>query len=73
MDADPGEDRGEGSAFYYNNGSQRGGYTPTDSLGPGAVTVRKDDTSAGVQEDFINVAGVDLISIGGRLIQTTSG
>lgn len=37
--ADLGGDRGAGTSFYYNIGSQGGGYTPTDSLGPGASTV----------------------------------
>lgn len=37
--ADLGGDRGAGTSFYYNIGSQGRGYTPTDSLGPGASTV----------------------------------
>jgi len=39
----------------------------------GAVTVRKDDAHAAVQAAIVNVAGLNLSSAGGGLIQTTSG
>ena len=37
--ADLGGDRGAGSTYYYNIGSQGSGYSPTDSLGPSAEAV----------------------------------
>ena len=37
------------------------------------VTAKKDDASAAVQAAIVNVAGVESISAGGGLIQTTSG
>ena len=37
------------------------------------VIARKDDAPAAVQAAFINVAGLDSISVDGGLIQTTSG
>jgi hypothetical protein len=38
-----------------------------------SVTARKDDAPAAVQAANVNVAGLDSISAGGGLIQTTSG
>ena len=43
------------------------------SLRPGAVTARKDDAPAADQAAMSNVAGWCSISVGGGLIQTTSG
>jgi len=38
-----------------------------------AVTARKDDAPAAVQAAIVNVAGLGSCSVGGGLIQTTSG
>jgi hypothetical protein len=38
-----------------------------------AVTARKDDAPAAVQAAFLNLAGLNSISVDGGLIQTTSG
>ena len=37
------------------------------------VTARKDDAPAAVQAAFLNLAGLNSISVDGGLIQTTSG
>ena len=43
------------------------------SVGPGTVTARKDDAPAAVQAAIVTVAGLGSCSVGGGLIQTTSG
>jgi len=40
---------------------------------PGPVTASKDDAAAAVQAATVNVAGLGSSSVGGGLIQTTSG
>lgn len=40
---------------------------------PRAVTARKDDAPAAVQAAIVTVAGLGSCSVGGGLIQTTSG
>jgi hypothetical protein len=66
--ADPLADAGPANQIGCDGSVLAFGDIPGDS-----VTARKDDAPAAVQAANVNVAGLDSISGGGGLIQTTSG
>ena len=68
--ADLGGDRGAGTTFYYNIGSQGGGYTPVDSLGPGASTVA-DLVRSWNPTDILQI-GDQLYTVGGSTLADSS-
>ena len=55
----------QGSGEQRHRGNEHGAST--------AMTARKDDAAAAVHADIVNIAGVDSVSVGGEMIQATSG